>query len=109
MFSTVRRTLKFILLTAITVAFVVFAVVNRQFIHVSFFPLPYSADMPQFLFAIICFALGVVAGSTGISLKLSRSKHLLKKEHKHVMALQDEVSALHGEKPDALPAALPKA
>lgn len=83
-----------------------FSVVNRQFIHISFFPLPYSADMPQFVFAVICFALGAIVGSLGVSLKLSKSKRMLKSEHKHVMALQNEVGALHAEKHDNLPAVL---
>lgn len=109
MLSATRRTLRFALLTAITVAFLDFAVVNRQFVTISLFPLPYSADMPQFVFAILCFALGIVFGSLGLSFKLSRSKRMLKKEHKHVMALQNEIGSMQHSNPESLPAVLPKA
>lgn len=88
--------------------FVLFAVVNRQFIEISFFPFPYSLEMPQFLFAILCFGLGAIAGSLGISLKLSHSKRLLKSEHRQVMALKNEIGAMHAEQHDTLPATLPK-
>ena len=94
--------------TVVTVTFLVFAVVNRETVHLSLFPLPYSADMPEFLFAIFCFALGTVVGWMVISLKLSKAKHIIILERKRVMALQNEVSALYSEKQGSLPAVLPK-
>ena len=96
--------LRFFFLVLLSVLFVCFAVLNRQFIHISLFPLPYSAEMPEFIFAVICFALGVVIGSGFSGLKLSHSHRLLKNEHKHVMALQNEISAMQVEKHDNLPA-----
>lgn len=104
-----RRILRFLLLTAVTAAFLDFAVVNRQFVHISLFPLPYMADMPLFVFAVLCVAFGIVLGSVGLNLKLSRSKRRLRSEHKHVMALQNEIAAVRHENPASLPAALPKA
>ncbi len=76
--------------------------------HVSLFPLPYSAEMPMFVFAVLCFALGLIIGSGFVGTKASRLNRMLKKEHKHVMALQNEISALHIEKGNLLPSALPE-
>lgn len=95
--SPFRRKLRFILLSLLAIAFICFAVLNRQFVHISLFPLPYSADMPEFLFAMICFALGVLVGGGFSGGKLSRTRRLLKQEHKQVMALQNEIGGLKSE------------
>jgi len=90
-----KRRLRFFAFTIITIGFLGFAVANRQFIHISLFPLPYAAEMPEFIFAILCFALGCLVGWGFTGLKLSKSKRLLKTEHQYVMALQNEISGLH--------------
>ncbi len=82
---------------------------NRQFVHISLFPLPYSADMPQFIFAVICFALGVLVGGGFSGMKVSRISRLLKKEHKNVMALQNEIGGLKNESWQYDKASLPAA
>ena len=92
------RYIKSFFLVLLSAAFLVFAIANRQTVHLSLFPLPYSADMPEFLFAILCFSLGVVVGGFAVHLKLAKSTRLFKSEHKRVMALQNEVSALHAER-----------
>jgi len=91
-FASIKRIFKAALITVITVLFLMFAVSNHATIRLSLFPLPYSAEMPEFLFAIFCFALGLMVGWMAISLKLSKSQRMLKSEHKRVMALENEVN-----------------
>ena len=98
MLKATKRVFKTLLVTVITIFFLVFSAVNRDVIRLSLFPLPYSAEIPEFLFAIFCFTLGLIVGWIVLSLKLSHSQHLLKSEHKRVMALQNEVSGLHTKK-----------
>lgn len=78
--------------------------INRHFIHISLFPFPYTAQMPVFVFAVVCFALGLVVGGTYVSAKLSRMKRLLKSEHRQVMALENQVNAMNLEKNVLVPA-----
>jgi uncharacterized integral membrane protein len=106
--TSTKRVLKASLITVITIVFLVFAVVNRASVHLSLFPLPYSAEMPLFLFSIFCFTLGLIVGWVAVSLKLSRSQRLLKSEHKRVLALQNEVSVMHSARQVSSPTALPK-
>ena len=94
MLTATKRTFKLFLVTLITVVFVMFAVVNREVVHLSLFPLPYTAEMPAFIFAVICFSLGLIVGWIVVSLKLMKSQRLLKSQHKHVMALQNEVGVM---------------
>lgn len=105
MFATIGRTLKLLLIAVFSVAFVAFAVVNREQVAVNLFPLPYSAQMPAFLFAIVCFTLGVVVAGLTMSLKLTKSRHQLKSEHRRVSALQNEIKGIHA-KQNTLPAAI---
>lgn len=97
------RFFKLLLLLIVTVAFLVFAVVNRELVAVSLFPLPYSAEIPVFILAIACFAAGALYGWLMVGMKLIRNKYMLRSEHNRVMALQNEVQALHAEQ-DKLPA-----
>ena len=103
MFPRLYRTLKLWVAIFISCLFVLFAVVNREIIAISLFPLPYHLDLPKFLLAIICFGAGLLVGGIVMTLKLSRAKSLLRKEHKHVMALQNEVAGAREEKQLILP------
>ena len=84
--------------------FLVFAANNHDAIDVGLFPLPYTVTVPKFLFAIACFALGVVFGGFSMNLKLGKSRRLYKSEHRRVMALQNEIHTIH-ERPKKLMAA----
>lgn len=97
MLSRVSRILKALLITIIAVLFITFAVVNREAVKISLFPLPYEAQLPAFLLAILCFALGSIIGWMTLSLRLSKTKREAKTEHKRVVALQHEIDALHAE------------
>lgn len=102
MFLNLYRKLKFLTALVITLLFVLFAAVNREFIAISLFPLPYEIETPKFLLAIICFAAGLLVGGIVMSFKVGRIKRLAKKEHKQVMALQNEVQSLHSERTHVL-------
>jgi uncharacterized integral membrane protein len=78
-----------------TVIFLVFAANNHDAITVGLFPLPYTMTLPKFLFAIVCFTLGVVVGSFMINLKLNKTHRKYKSEHRRVVALQNEISAMN--------------
>jgi lipopolysaccharide assembly protein A len=93
----VTRFIKAALTVLIILACVMFAVVNREMVTISLFPLPYSADLPKFLLAILFFTLGIIVGGLMISLKYTRVVRVLKKEHKQVDALKNEVQALREE------------
>ncbi len=91
------RKIRFFLTLLVSIAFICFAVLNRSFVHISLFPLPYTAEMPLFIFAVLCFAFGVLAGGAFVKSKMFKLQRLLKYEHKHVMALQNEINGLQTE------------
>jgi putative membrane protein len=95
--SKVIRFLKATVIALIILACVVFAVVNREMITISLFPLPYSAELPKFFLAILFFTLGILVGGLVISLKYTRVVRGLKREQKQVGALKNEVQALREE------------
>jgi uncharacterized integral membrane protein len=109
LFAGTKRFLKTVLLAFIAISFVTFAVVNRDTVQLSLFPLPYMMAMPLFLFAMLTFIAGAVVGWLCARLHLGNLRGKFKAEHKRVMALENEISVLHNEKPADVPAvALPK-
>ena len=56
--------LKFWVAISLTLLLVLFAIVNREFIAISLFPLPYAIELPKFLLAIICFGAGLLRNPT---------------------------------------------
>lgn len=100
--SPLFRTLKLWLAFAVTALLVLFAIVNREFIDISLFPLPYELTLPKFLLAILCFGAGLLVGGILMSAKVSRAKSTCRKEQKRSAALENEVKSLHSEQ-HALP------
>ena len=92
------RSLTLIFTTVIALFFIAFAAVNRDSVTLSFFPLPYSADMPKFLLAILCFAIGAMIAGLIASLKALKIRHLYAQEHKRVMALENEIEGMQMER-----------
>lgn len=82
---------KFLLFFAVCIVFVTFSIVNRGPVALDLFPLPYEAQMPLFLFALICMALGVVVASLGANLSLFRAKHRLKQEQRRSAVLEKKL------------------
>ena len=97
------RYIRFFLLILITIVFVAFSVANREMVEINLFPIPYSANMPKFILAILCFSLGVIVAGLIMSLKLARARHRLNKEHKRAVTLETELKGLRSE--NLLPAA----
>ena len=102
----IKRAILSILLVSLTVLFIVFAVANRGALVLSFFPLPYTLEMPTFLFALLVFSVGIVIGGFSLSVKLAKHKRFLKLERQRSKALENEVKALRMEQADRAPAAL---
>lgn len=95
MFSSGRRTLKAVAITVITVIFLVFAANNHDMMTVGLFPMPFTVTLPKFLYAIVCFGLGIVVGGFSISMKLTKTRRQYKSEHRRVMALQNEIKSMN--------------
>lgn len=108
MFTGPKRFLKTLLLSACALAFVLFAIENREAVQLSLFPLPYNVAMPLFLFTMMVFVAGSVTGWLCARLHAGGLRGKFRAEHKRVMALENEISALHNQKPGEVPAALPK-
>lgn len=102
-----KRYVKLIIIAVITVAFVMFAVVNREVITITLFPFPYSADMPKFLLVAASFGLGILTAGIALGARSARSRRLYKSEHKRVMALQNELEGFKAEQSSTLPATHP--
>lgn len=95
MFSKLLRTLKLWFAIGLTVLLIAFAIVNREFIAISLFPLPYEIELPKFLVAIACFGAGLMVGGILMSLRLSRALRFYRKEHDRSIALENEIKSLH--------------
>ncbi|MDE3015307.1 MAG: DUF1049 domain-containing protein [Pseudomonadota bacterium] len=98
------RFFKFFAALLIAVAFAGFAAANRGMVSLRFFPLPYAVDMPQFLLALLCFALGAAAGRLALGLSLHRARRLIRLERQRVEALEHELALLRQKKQAAMPA-----
>jgi uncharacterized integral membrane protein len=96
---------RFFFLLVSIVLFVAFAVSNRDPVVVGLFPLPYTAQMPKFLFALICFGLGIIVAGISLNLRMAKTRRKFAKEHKRSMALENELKGIKAEK-DGLPATL---
>jgi uncharacterized membrane protein YciS (DUF1049 family) len=97
MFQTVKKVFKLCIYAIVILLGVTFAVGNRARVDVSFFPLPYAASVPLFLFAIIIFALGILLGWL-IARYGSLKSHLShKKANNRIAALENELAALRSQ------------
>lgn len=97
------RYLKFSFLAFVVLFFTAFSVVNRETVSVSLFPLPFAADLPLFLLALICFSLGALVAGFWVNIKFAKTKRMLSREHKRVMALQNELAGIKSEQPANAP------
>jgi len=102
-FAAFKRFVKLLFLAAVALGFVVFSVDNRQAITISFFPLPYSAEMPVFLFAIACFIPGALTAGVITSSGLYQVKRQHKFAQRRVAALENETRTLQVQQETKLP------
>ncbi len=105
-----KRGFRFLFVAFVTVFFVAFSIANREMVGVSFAPLPYVAELPLFLLAIACFALGTIVAWLMLMADLIKSRRLYSKEQKRAMALENEVKALQSEPfPNIVPLSIKRA
>ena len=95
--------LKFIFLAVISIFLVVFCAENNSFVAVSFFPSPYIVELPLFVFALVCIAIGVVFGGFSAGRKLRKLKRELRKKTQREQALENEIKSLRMERENKLP------
>lgn len=100
------RLFKFLLVAAITLIFMAFAVANRETAHLSLFPLPYTVDMPLFLLAVACLTLGVCLATLVMLADTLRHRREAFRLRRRVMALENEIAGMKMEQGGStLPAA----
>lgn len=99
------RILKLLPLLLLAALFAAFAVENRETVILSFFPLPYNAELPLFLLAMIFFMLGIAVAGTLATLKFYRSKMQFLSMKRKVEALENEIGGLRAERNILPPAA----
>lgn len=97
MLSATKRVFKIFLVVAVTAICLSFSITNREMVAVGLFPLPYSAEMPLFLLALLCFAFGSIVAGILMSYRIHRVKSMFRAEQKHVAALKNELSGIHSE------------
>lgn len=95
--------IKFLFLTVVTVALVTFCVVNRATVTISLFPLPYYADIPVFIIAILSIAIGVVVASVTLNIKIIKMGCKIKKMQQRIDALENENRAIRSEREFTVP------
>lgn len=95
--TALKKILTFFFYAIIIFIGVTFAVSNRGRVDLTFFPVPYIASVPVFLFAIVVFALGCFLG-WGIAHMGTFKRHLQHREtNKRMAALENELTALRSE------------
>ena len=97
------RFIKFLFLLAIGITLITFCVVNRQAISLNLFPLPYAADVPIFLLALACVAVGVIIAGVLLNMQLFAAHRLLKHEKSRATLLEKELSALREQRDITFP------
>lgn len=91
------RFVKILFLIIVSAAFAAFAVANRHEVSLSLFPLPYSLDLPMFLLALSCIALGAaIAGLYMLASYIHRSREL-HAARRRIMALENEIGGMKAE------------
>ncbi len=98
------RFIKLLLLIFISAAFAAFAIVNRETVLISAFPLPYDIEVPKFLLALVCTTLGAaVAGLVMLASYLHHAREL-RAAKRRIMALENEIGGMKAEQRTSLPA-----
>ncbi len=96
---------KWLLLALIVALVVLFAVNNSAYTTVTLFPLPYEADIPLFLLAMLAFSIGLLTGGLMMGFRTLRVWRLFRRAHRRSDALDQELRAIRHDAPAArLPA-----
>lgn len=88
------RNLRYAVIALATLAAIVFSVSNRQPATVSLFPLPYEAELPTFLLALLFFSAGVLTAGTLTWRRVASSRRRQRVQSRELNALRDELTGL---------------
>lgn len=104
MLATLKKTVIRTTAVIVAVAFLFFAMVNRQMVTLELTPFPFALEMRLFLFTALLLMTGIFIGWVVASFECRR-RYLLKKETtRRLAALENEVQALRARQdlPDTL-------
>lgn len=88
------KLIRIILAVVVGLVVIVFAVVNRHLVEVSFAPFPVNVDLPLFVVALIAVFLGVLAGGTAAWIGAARTRAESRRLRRRADALEAQVAAL---------------
>lgn len=92
--SNFARWIKWGILILLGCILLAFALSNREYVTVSFFPFPYEISLPFFVMLLATLGAGVVLGWTVSSRQNVHLKQQLKKQDLQVKAKEKEMSAM---------------
>jgi uncharacterized membrane protein YciS (DUF1049 family) len=105
MLRTIGKIIKLTFYALVILAGVTFAVSNRGKVDLTFFPLPYVLSMQLWLFTVIIFTLGLAMGWFISRFHVLGHWRAHKQAAKRVVALENELGAMHAERSIIHPAA----
>ena len=86
--------LKWLIIFAFILVMAGFSVVNRHFVTLEFYPLPYQWELPVYLLMLGTFLLGFLMAWLAARLHMLRLRHRIRQAEHKSDALRDEVSRL---------------
>lgn len=99
--------IKFTLLILLSIAFILLCVANRNLVTLSFYPAPYSLEIPLFIFALCCVAAGALVTGFVMNVKMLDNYIEHKKTKLRMRTIENENRSLRNEQ-EKLLTALPK-
>jgi uncharacterized integral membrane protein len=98
-----KRRLKFVFFALLLLWLAAFAVANRTPIELDLFPLPVVLALPVFLLVWLSVVLGVLLAWLVLAGSLFKTKRLATREHKQLLATQNELDSLRAEQQPVSP------
>ena len=91
------RILFWIFVPFVAAVLALFAVSNRAGVALSLWPLPFLVEAPLYLIALGGALLGFVAGELAAWVAASRRRRELRRQRRHIAALEAELRATHAQ------------
>jgi lipopolysaccharide assembly protein A len=99
----------FWLVTAVAASVLVpFAVTNRAPVSLGLWPLPFLLETPVYLLVLLTLLAGIIIGVAGAWLAGHRLRRELRRQRRHVAALERELAATQAQLPDRSNTAEPR-
>lgn len=86
--------LKWLTVAFITLLLAMFAVVNRHFVIIQFYPLPFEMEIPVYLLIIVLFFAGFTTAWFLSRMAIVRLRLNMRQKDHHAEALKEEVMRL---------------